>query len=138
MQAIDASVFIKWALEEEGRATSLALLDSYEAGQTDLIAPRTLTAETASALSKRCRRGQITAGQAERAFAFLERRMPILIDDQSLVREALELSLLHRLNLWDCLYLALAIRYRCDLVTADSRFFREASRHYPFVQLLGG
>jgi predicted nucleic acid-binding protein len=137
MEVVDASVVLKWVLEEAGREASLVLLDSYEAGTTDLVAPRALKEEIACALSKRCRRGQINARQAETAFTFLEQRTPILIEDEDLVREALSFSILHHLSLWDCLYLALAIRYRCDLVTADGRFCRAAKQHYPFVVLLG-
>jgi predicted nucleic acid-binding protein len=136
-EVVDASVVVKWVLAEAGREASLTLLNAYEAGAADLIAPRTLMDEVASALSKRCRRGQINTKQASAAFAFLEQRTPILIHNNRLVREALDLSLLHHLSLWDCLYLALAIRYRCDLTTADHRFYRAAQKHYPFVVLLG-
>src|SRR5947207_3037347 len=36
---VDSSVVLKWVLPEAGRSKALALLDEYEAGQTDLIAP---------------------------------------------------------------------------------------------------
>jgi predicted nucleic acid-binding protein len=137
MQVLDASVAVKWVLDEPGREASLTLLDSYEAGTEDFVAPRTIREEVASALSKRFRRGQLALRQAEAAFQFLERRMPVLIDDVDLVGEALNLSLSHQLSLWECLYLALAIRHRCNVITADRRFYRAARQHYPFVTLLG-
>lgn len=138
LRLVDASVVVKWALDEPGRRKSLALLDAYEADQVDLIAPRVLPEEVASALSKRCRRRLMTRAQAETAFQFIEQRMPFLIHDARLVNEALSLSIQRHLSVWDCLYLALAIRYRCDLVTADQRFHRAVKPHYPFVMLLGG
>jgi len=137
MQVLDASVAVKWVLEESGREASLALLDSYEAGVEHFIAPRTIREEVASALSKRCRRGELASRQAQAAFQFLELRMPVLIDDEQLVGEALDLSLRHQLSLWECLYLAVAIRHRCNVITADRRFFRAAKQHYPFMTLLG-
>ena len=133
----DASVVVKWALEEAGRGEAIAVLDAYEAGRIDLVAPGVLREEVASALSKRCRRRQLTQAQAEAAFEFIEQRMPFLVQDADLTREALRISLRHHLSLWDCLYLALAIRYRCDLVTADERLVRAVRPHYPFVALLG-
>ena len=137
MHVIDASVMIKWALEETGRHESLVLLDAFEAGEIDIVAPRLLPEELASALSKRCRRKQITRYQAETAFEFLEQRMPLLIGSPELTTQALHLSLSNQLGFWDCLYLALAARYRCDLVTADRRFHRAVQHRYPFVVLLG-
>lgn len=102
-----------------------------------LIAPRLLTEEVASAVSKQFRRGNITAGQAIEAFDLFQTYSPDLLDPPGLARQALDLSLRHRISTWDSHYLALAIRYRCDLVTADQRLHRSAKPHYPFVVLLG-
>jgi predicted nucleic acid-binding protein len=136
VRLVDSSVVVKWALQETGRDHSLALLEAWELRRIRLVAPRVLREEVASALFKRCRRKQLAQAQAERAFRFIEQRMPLLVHDASLVREALALSLRHHLSLWDCLYLALAIRYRSDLVTADQRLHRAVRPHYPFVALL--
>ena len=132
---VDASVAVKWALLEEGREGALALLGSYVAGDVQLIAPRLLLEEAASAIAKRHLRKQLTTTQAHRAFEILRQRAPMLIDNGTLLNEAFQLSIRHQLSLWDCLYLALAIQRRCDLVTADKRFHGVASPHYPFVRL---
>jgi len=133
---VDASVAVKWVLVEPGGDQALALLRSFAAGETDLIAPRLIQEEVASALAKRFRRRQISSAQAENAFAeFLEHR-PGLMDTSDDLRRALALSLEHQISLWDSVYLALAIRTRADLITADQRFYRSVSRHYPFVRLL--
>ena len=133
---VDASVAVKWILPESGRTASLALLRGFVEGQSVLLAPRTLTEEVASAMCKRFRRKQLTAEQVRVAFDYFQQRRPVLVDDPGLLGEALDLSLRHRLSLWDCLYLALAMRHRCNLVTADQRLVRSASRHYPFVELI--
>ena len=133
---VESSVVLKWILPEPGRSKALALLDEYEAGRTDLIAPGLLMEECASALSKRCRRGDLTAADARLAFHLLELRQPLLIDEPGRSRAAFELSLLHHLSFWDSVYLALAIDKRCDMVTADRRFRTGAGKYYPFVILL--
>jgi len=137
LRLVDASVVVKWAVKEAGRDDSLALLNAYEARKIGLISPRVLREEVASALSKRCRRKLITHPEAEAAFQFLDQRMPFLVHDAELAGEALRISLRHHLSFWDGLYLALAIRYRCDMVTADPRLVRAVRPHYPFVALLG-
>ena len=134
---VDSSVVLKWVLPEAGRSKALALLDEYEAGQTDLIAPGLLMEECASALSKRCRRGDLTAVDARVAFRLLDLRRPLLVDGPAQLRAAFELSILHHLSFWDSVYLALAIDKRCDIVTADRRFRTGAGKYYPFVILLG-
>jgi len=137
VHVVDASVVIKWVLPETGRRASLALLDAYEAGETDLLAPRLLREEVASAISRRCRLQHISPRQARAALEFLEPRMPLLIDSADLASEAFEVSANSHLSLWDGLYLVLAMRRRCELVTADPRFYRAARQRYAPVFLLG-
>ena len=133
---IDASVAIKWVLNEPGRVAAISLLDDYEAARIDLVAPGVLMTEVASALAKRCRRRELTPARAEQAFRLLERRQPMAIDQPAHLRMAFSLALSHQVSVWDALYLALAIERRCDLVTADRRFHRSVARHYPFAKLL--
>jgi predicted nucleic acid-binding protein len=131
---VDASVVLKWILPEPDREEAVLLLDEYESGKINLIAPPVIVLEVASDLSKRCRRKLITGRQAEQTFQNFEIRQPVLIDNG--VQSGLSLSIQHQLSLWDCLYLALAIDRRADLVTADRRFRAAANRHYPFVRPL--
>jgi len=128
---------VKWVIPEEQHEQARELLKTFVWGTTELIAPRTLEEEVASAIAKQHRRRLMSADQAKRAFTQFQSFRPKLMLPVSLVGDALSLSVQHHLSLWDCLYLALAIRHRCDLVTADVRLFRAASRHYPFVRLLG-
>jgi predicted nucleic acid-binding protein len=69
---VNSSVVLKWVLAEPGRNYAIELLNEYESGLTDLIAPALLMEEAASARSKRCRRKELTAAQASKAYQFLE------------------------------------------------------------------
>ena len=133
----DASVVLKWILLEPGRDRALVLLDRFETQQIDLIAPRIQEHEVASALARRVRQRLLSQSEEQHAWDAFEIRHPMLLDPPELLRAAFELSLRHRLSYWDCLYLALAIAYRCDLITADRRFHRGAAPHFPMVRLLG-
>lgn len=134
---VDASVVLKWALPEPGRTAATKILDSAELGTADLVAPAVLPHEIGSALARRCRMRDLTAKQAGQAFVHLHARLPTLVDDEDLGRTASRLSLEHQVSYWDALYIALAMRYRCDLITADARLRNAAVRHYPYVVLLG-
>ena len=77
---VDASVALKWVLPEPGRMEAVALLDAFGAGSLHLIAPRLLAEEVASALSKRCRRKEMNARQADEAFQSFDQRRPAFAD----------------------------------------------------------
>jgi predicted nucleic acid-binding protein len=135
---VDASVALKWVLAEPGRAKAIEFLNAYGEGSIDLIAPGLIMEEAASALSKRCRRKELTHAAAHEAFKLFDLRRPRLVDTAAHLYQAFSLSLMHQLSLWDCVYLALAIDRRADLVTADRRFHRSISRFYPFTSLIAG
>lgn len=134
---MDASVAMNWLIRERGEGTALALLNLYGAQEAQLIAPRQIMDEVASALAKLHRRKVISFLDAHVAFQLFTKRRPDLWEGTKLTSKAFDLSLEHQVSFWDSLYLALAIDQRADLVTADQRFYRSVSRHYPFVKLLG-
>lgn len=133
---VDASVTLKWLIPEAGDAEALRLLQQYLEGETVLMAPHLLFSEVANALWKRIGRGQITAAQAGRAFSELLMQSPVLVHSESASRAALDLSIAHGHPAYDCLYLALALEHRCDLVTADRRLYQAMGGTYSCIRLL--
>jgi predicted nucleic acid-binding protein len=133
---VDASVAVKWVLLEPDRERSLRLLDDYQSGALRLIAPEFLLAEIASVLAKRCRRRELTPVQARESFGLFRVYMPVLVALGGEIDSALELSILHSVPIYDCLYLALALERGCELVTADRKFHAAVGRSYPGVRLL--
>ena len=133
---VDASVAVKWILPEDGHEEAVLLQDQYQDEKIDLIAPTLLIAEVANVLWKRARRGELTAHDAQRCFQGFLRDSPILMESSTLEFSALGLALAHGHPVYDCLYLALALEHRCDLITADQRFFRAIGTALPCVRLL--
>jgi predicted nucleic acid-binding protein len=77
----------------------------------------------ASTLWKRAIRGLIPAQTAELLFEkFSNLRFPLEPIEDS-IATAFELALRYRHPVDDCLYAALALRKRWEIVTADERFF---------------
>ncbi len=132
----DASVVVKWLVHGQGEGPALSLLELFTEQKVVLIAPRQIVDEVASALSKLYRRKLISGIEAKHAFRGFDTRRPFLVDSATLTPSAFDLALRHQISFWDSLYLALAEEQRADLVTADERFYRSVSRHYPFVKLL--
>jgi predicted nucleic acid-binding protein len=91
-------------------------------------APELLVIETANALCGYVRSNRLTPSQAGRALGILIGSSVSLEPLSSLVADALELALRHRISAYDASYLALAERTEAVLVTADRRLAALATR----------
>jgi predicted nucleic acid-binding protein len=120
---VDASVALKWLIEEEGSDAALALQ-----GQ-DLAAPAFLRLEAANVFRTLVARGDLAAQTAVDLFALLQKAPVTIVDpDDGLERRALDLALQFAHPVYDCIYLALAERMDHTLITADRRFLATARR----------
>ena len=123
---VDASVAVKWVVDEPASDAAAALLDR----PIVWMAPRLMLVEAAAALRRKIADRELRAETAAAALTALVdavRQGTIrLADDEQLVGIALLLAvdLAHRIP--DCLYLALAKRDGCALSTADARLARMA------------
>ncbi len=117
---IDASVVLAWLIEEPDSAVAEALLFH----DMNWRAPAILPVEIGYVLVKRVRRNELTQAGARRAWADFRRLDLDVHDSAGATDSALELALRLGVNLYDCLYLALALEEDDVLVTADQRFVR--------------
>lgn len=134
---IDASVVVKLVVEETGSEAAMAAVSTGE----ELVAPNFMLIETANALRKKRRAGEITESEARSAFRDIL-TMPVTRIEESgdLVADALELALALRHPVQDCIYLALALRRNGRVMTADRAFadaVRARPEHADRVRLLG-
>jgi predicted nucleic acid-binding protein len=116
---VDASIAVKWVVEENGTAKALAL-----GRKAKLIAPELLVAECANILWKKVQRGELSKDEALFAARLLQGAEIELLPTRSLLEAATRLSIEIDNPAYDCLYLALAVEKQCRFVTADERFLR--------------
>lgn len=115
---VDASVAVKWLIEEEGSESARWLLE----GEHELYAPRLIVSEIANALRRRTRMGDVQLGEAGE-LASIVPEMPLhWMDDEHVCADAVRLAIALDGSVYDCVYLALAHRIGAKLVTADERF----------------
>jgi len=133
---IDASVAAKWLFMEPDSDIAHGLLEGVNKGQVTLIAPDLLLAEVGSMLWKRVLREGVSFVDATAQYARLKRVRLGLVGIKGLVDSALLLALRQRHQIYDCLYLALALEAGCDLITADEKMCRTFSPDFPQVRLL--
>jgi predicted nucleic acid-binding protein len=113
---IDASVALKWVLDEPGKEAADALLDDV------LAAPALWLVEAANALWRRSRRGELTDAEAAERLAELRNAPVVCLPIEDDLEAALALAAELRHPVYDCLYLAAAIRENAQVITADRRF----------------
>ncbi len=134
MRVVDASVALKWVIDEEGSEAASLL-----AGES-LSSPSLLLAECANALWAKARRREITADEILERLSLLLSAPVLLVPLAELVEDATRLAATLDHPVYDCLYLALAVREGTRLITADQQFARvvrqdrDLSGH---LQLLG-
>ncbi len=120
---IDASVLAKLFFDEPHSDAAEWCLRRYD----DLLAPDLVWVETAAVIWKRQRRGDISPEDAGAIVAQVL-QLPLNIHGGSgLVPDALDLAVRFDRTVYDCLYLALAIKQRARFVTADQRFVNAVS-----------
>lgn len=128
---IDASVALKWFVEEDGSAEATALLT----GPDTLIAPDLIIAEVANAGWKAVRSGSMTPQQHDHAAARLALAFETLFPLGPLAPRAVSISRELDHPAYDCFYLALAETRQATLVTADGWLLKRirATRWAPMV-----
>ena len=115
---------------------AMRLRDDYRHGIHDLVAPSVFSAECASALTKSERQKLLAVGQAVLLLDDILSELPQIHPYEPLVRRATEISSATRAGLYDCLYVALAEREGCEMVTDDQKLVRNLQSRYPFIRSL--
>ena len=116
-RVVDSSTAVKWYIAEPFAAEALRVLH----GPNPLHAPALLDPEVANILWKKIRKGDITRAQADAILADLANAPITRTPDAGLVGPAFDLAVQTGRTVYDCLYLALAVRLNGKMVTADAR-----------------
>lgn len=130
---IDTSVDIKTYVQEQGSSRAVQLRNEYHQGAHQLIAPDIFPTEMCNVLMILERSGKIKPGEADLFFRQCLSSLPPLFPAVPLLPRALEIAKQFQQTVYDCLYIALAERERCEFVTADDKLVRAVQPTLPFV-----
>lgn len=136
---LDASVAAKWMLPAKAellRPQAYRLLDAYGAGDINLIVPDIFWAECGNIVWKAVRQQRFGRNDAEIAILSMLNRSIPTVPSATLLPKALSIAFDFGRSVYDCLYVALAVRSQTQLITADERLANALAAHLP-VKWLG-
>lgn len=136
----DASVAAKWFLPRSNETLideAVELLRRYERGELEFTVPGVFWAEIGNIFWKavRLRRWPQQAA-IDATQDVLDRRFPTTADSE-LLADAISIGLATNQTIYDSLYLAMALRYGAQMITADERLANSVAARFP-VRWLGG
>lgn len=134
MLVLDSSVAVKWVLPEPDSEAALAIRDAARAGAIQIIAPEVFASEVAHALTKAERQAIIPTGDASVHLFDILQNGPSLLPFLPLLPRAVEISSQVRIAVTDCIFVALAEREHCPLLTADRRLIQNLAR-FPLIPI---
>lgn len=134
---LDASVAVKWAIpaREPLVDESARLLKRYIATEIDFVVPDIFWGEVGNVLRKGARRGRWSQDDAETVAADMIARDFATVPTQALLPEALRIAFAYDRSVYDCLYVALAVQLRSELITADERLANALAARFPIKWL---
>jgi predicted nucleic acid-binding protein len=130
---------MKWAVpsaKETLTAEALQLLKRYADGDINFIVPDIFWAEVGNVLWKGVRQRRWPQALAERAVSDMGGRNFFTVSSLELLPEAIKIAFAHDRSVYDCLYVALAIQYKIEMITADERLANALAARLP-VKWLG-
>lgn len=133
---IDASVALKWVVEEQGSDEAASLLAGLAAGSLSLAAPDHLIGEVGNGLRKRVAQHVLSGSDAVAAMASIADLGLELVSDPDRWFRCLAVALDWQLTTYDALYVLLARDLDAELITADIRVAAAAERHSLPISLL--
>jgi len=126
MSILDASVVLKWFVDEEDSDQALRLREEFNSGEREIVVPDLLLFEVANALRYN---PSFTAEEIKVAVKTLfDIEIGIITPTYSLLAKAIELSESLDVTCYDAAYLALAEELGFEFITADERFCRKVSK----------
>lgn len=135
---LDASVALKWQFEdEEATGAAMHLLEDFVEDKIELIAPTLFPYEIVSAIYVAINRRRIAEAVGSMAVNYLTSLGIELRNFDNLIEPTFYMARQYGLSPYDCAYMALAEKEKCDFITGDGKFFNAAKNKLPWVKWIG-
>ncbi len=137
MSVLDASVVLKWFVNEADSGRALKLREEFYAGEREIVVPDLLLFEIANALRYNA---SFSIEEIQEALDTLfGMGIEIITPTVTLLGKTVEFAKEFDLTCYDATYLALAEELSFEFITADKRFYRrikKSTKQKPSIRLL--
>ena len=123
---LDASVAVKWFVDEQGSEKARVLRDRYVEGQLDLAAPDLLKYEVANALRSHPI-ADFDRLSLAKALDAVENYQFLTTPSREAWSIAVELTYASDISAYDGIYIGLSKALKCPLITADEKLIKALS-----------
>lgn len=130
---LDASVVIKWFIDEENSDKAILYLDAISENQLIIIVPSLLFYEVGNFFVSK----KIGTDRTREAMLTLD-DLSLVIEDVGLqcFRKIYQNSIEYQLSFYDATYITLQQNINCEFVTADRKLFEKVRKSFVKVKLL--
>lgn len=135
---LDASVALKLQFEdEEVTSSAAALLEDFVEGKIELIVPTLFPYEIINAINVAIYRKKIEEEVGYRSINYITSLGVELRSFDDLIGSTFYMARQYNLSPYDCAYMALAEKEKCDFFTGDKKLFNYISNYLPWVKWIG-
>ena len=135
---LDATVALKWQFEdEEVTSAAMALLEDFVEDKIELITPTLFPYEILSAINVAINRKRIREEAGYRAMNYITSLGIELRSFDNLIGTTFYMARQYGLSSYDCAYLALAEKEKCDFFTGDKKLFNSIRNRLPWIKWIG-
>jgi predicted nucleic acid-binding protein len=135
---LDASVALKWQFEgEEASNMAMVFLEDFIDGKIDLISPTLFPYEILNAIHVAINRKRIKEEAGYRAINYINSLRVELRSFDDLIGPAFYMARRYGLFPYDCAYMALAEKEKCEFFTGDKKLFNSMKNRLPWIKWIG-
>lgn len=133
MVVLDASVVVKWFIEESSSSLAKGFIDTHVSGESPITAPDLLIYEVSNVLLLKAHAPSIKV--VHWVEALYDLGINLITPSQESIREIILTADHYRLTVYDAAYVILAKRLGYTLITADRYLYERTHTHFS-VRLL--
>jgi predicted nucleic acid-binding protein len=135
---IDASVALKWQFEdEEASNAAIIFLEDFINGRIDLISPTLFPYEILNAINVAINRKRIKEEAGYKAINYIKSLGIELRNLDDLMGTVFNRARQYGLSPYDCAYIVLAEREKCEFFTGDKKLFNSMKNRLAWIKWIG-
>lgn len=135
---IDASVALKWQFEdEEASNMAMVFLEDFIDGRIDLISPTLFPYEILNAINVAINRKRIKEEAGYKAIHYINSLGVELRSLDDLIGPVFNMARRYGLSPYDCAYMVLAEKEKCEFFTGDKKLFNSMKNRLLWVKWIG-